>query len=132
MGSEMCIRDRYWKATWNDVISETSTVAGRICPTGYRLPNQRELLLLSMYFGPDRPEQSQSYDNLFPSSYGGGWGSSSESDRTFYPARTEYGYASITGRPGFGIESANSGDYTFLLLNSKPNFFVRCVRDLTE
>lgn len=128
------INDQYWKATWNDVISETSTVAGRICPTGYRLPNQRELLLLSMYFGSDRPEQSQSYDNLFPSSYGGGGGSSSssESDRTFYPARTEYGYASITGRPGFGIESANSGDYTFLLLNSKPNFFVRCVRDLTE
>lgn len=127
------INDQYWKATWNDVISETSTVAGRICPTGYRLPNQRELLLLSMYFGPDRPEQSQSYDNLFPSSYRSGWdSSSSESDRTFYPARTEYGYASITGRPGFGIESANSGDYTFLLLNSKPNFFVRCVRDLTE
>lgn len=127
------INDQYWKATWNDVISETSTVAGRICPTGYRLPNQRELLLLSMYFGPDRPEQSQSYDNLFPSSYRSGWdSSSSEYDRTFYPARTEYGYASITGRPGFGIESANSGDYTFILLNSKPNFFVRCVRDVTE
>lgn len=126
------ISDRYWKATWTDVISETSTEAGRICPTGYRLPNQRELLLLSMYFGPDRPEQSLSYDNLFPSSYGSGWGSSSSGDRTFYPARTEYGYASITGRPGFGIESANSDDYTFLLLNSKPDFFVRCVRDLTE
>ena len=129
------IYDRYWTADWNKVINETSTGTGRICPVGYRLPNQRELLLLSMYFGPDRPQQSQLYDNLFLSSYGGGWGSSSsssESDRTFYPARTEYGYASITGRPGFGIESAKSGDYTFLLLNSKPNFFVRCVRDLTE
>lgn len=125
------ISDRYWEATWNDVISETSTK--RICPIGYRLPNQRELLLLSMYFGPDRPEQSQTYENLFASSYSNGWGSSSSSgDRTFYPARTEYGYASITDRPGFGIESANSGDYTFLLLNSKPDFFVRCVRDLTE
>lgn len=126
------ISDQYWEATWNDVINETSSGKGRICPVGYRLPNQRELLLLSMYFGPDRPEQSQTYENLFASSYSNGWGSSSSGDRTFYPARTEYGYASITNRPGFGIESANSGDYTFLLLNSKPNFFVRCVRDVTE
>lgn len=127
------ISNQYWTADWDGVINETSTGTGRICPVGYRLPNQRELLLLSMYFGPDRPEQSQTYENLFASSYSNGWGSSSSSgDRTFYPARTEYGYASITNRPGFGIESANSGDYTFLLLNSKPNFFVRCVRDVVE
>ena len=126
------IYDRYWTADWNKVINETSTGTGRICPVGYRLPNQRELLLLSMYFGPDRPQQSQLYDNLFLSSYyGSGW-SSSSGDRTFYPARTEYGYESITGRPGFAVESATSGDYTFVLLQSKPQFFVRCVRDVTE
>lgn len=127
------ISSRYWEAKWDRVASETSTERGRICPSGYRLPNQRELLLLSMYFGPDRPEQSQSYDNLFMSSYGSGRNSSSSSgDRTFYPARTEYGYESITGRPGFAVESADSGDYTFILLSSRPNFFVRCVRDVVE
>lgn len=126
------IYDRYWTADWSGVINETSTGTGRICPVGYRLPNQRELLLLSMYFGPDRPQQSQLYDNLFLSSYNGSGWSSSSGDRTFYPARTGYGYESITGRPGFAVESANSGDYTFVLLQSKPQFFVRCVRDVTE
>lgn len=111
---------------WNSIISESGNYwsSNRICPSGYRLPNQRELLLLSMYFGPDQSE----YDNLFKSSVSG-----NRNDRAFYVAKTEYGFANIVSgeRPGFAIESADDGAYTFVLLNGLSHpYYARCVRDV--
>ena len=106
------------------------------CPRGYRLPNQRELLLLTMYFGYNRPNAS--YTNLFDGDAG-----------NIYVSKTNFGFVSYsysgnkgsasglysTSRPGFGFEiaSGDASNSTFLLLNNdNGNFYARCVRDVTD
>ena len=111
--------------SWDDVISER---IGDPCPPGYRLPNQRELLLLTMYFGPDRTDTG--YEDLFK--YG------ENGERRYYVSRTEYGYSNIysnySNRPGFSFERVWDGSdvYAFNLLNQRDNnnYYVRCVRDV--
>lgn len=112
---------------WNSITNEDRTP---ICPPGYRLPNQRELLLLTMYFGPDRINRN--YEDLF--TYGNGGA------RRFYVARTEFGFNDYTGytdRPGFSFERVydNGDTYAFNLLNgltasSGGIYYARCVRDV--
>lgn len=114
---------------WNSIVAES--IQDRICPSGYRLPNQRELLLLTMYFGP---EHAEGYDDLFP--YGdGGY---NYDGRRFYVARTEFGFNNQYGgsRPGFSFErvltNARVDTYAFNLINgwTQTYYYARCVRDV--
>lgn len=112
-------------SSWSDIISESGNwLSGhRICPSGYRLPNQRELLLLSMYFGPDQ----ENFPDLFPmQAY----------SNNFYVSKTEYGFNTIVGgnRPGFAVDRVKDG-YTFRLLEgltsgNTAHYYARCVRDV--
>ena len=126
----------YWRANWsegeNSVQSEST---GSPCPRGYRIPNQRELLLLTMYFGHNR--ENMSYNNLFD-------GNAND----IFVCKTNYAYNgsyvrvnsngskdAYSGRPGFGyqVHSEDVSRSTFLLLNTPDGtFYVRCVRDVTE
>lgn len=111
--------------TWNNIFNNESQ--GTPCPDGYRIPNQRELLLLMMYFGFDRPDTN--YNNLFA-----GFNSNSNS---FYGSKTKYGFNGlygITGRYGFQVDVAADKTYaTFALSNNGTGSEkVRCVRDIVD
>ena len=119
----------YNRSDWDAVQNESREEP---CPRGYRIPNQRELLLLTMYFGHNREDQT--YNNLFE-----------ENANTIFVCKTNFAYSDYTrvnfdkttlpygaDRPGFGYE-VNGKSSTFLLLNKANGpFRVRCVRDVTE
>lgn len=131
--------------SWEDVTGETT---GDPCPRGYRIPNQRELLLMSMFFGPGN---SYGYSNLFPyTSRSVGYNSNIGVE---YASKTSFGYnsgdgitynwsgngtnnwGSFTGRPGFTVDVAdNDAAITFRLFNEDGGYAlkVRCVRDVVN
>ena len=127
------ITDRRYSvgSSWDDDVQTESN--GDPCPRGYRLPNQRELLLLTMYFGYNRPDEA--YDNLFDG----------VNATNIFVCKTNFGFSGYTytgktggtysNRPGFGYEIAagDASNSTFLLLNSSSGtFYARCVRDVTN
>lgn len=136
---------KYLGTNWNNK-------ADSECPEGYRIPNQRELLLLSMYFGENYEEalasilnesEIRDYHNLFMSH--------NPNQNTEYVSRTDYSFnnysyvgrnendreinGNFNGRPGFNYAIPPGGtNSTFRLFNSGDHlpFYIRCVRDVVE
>lgn len=97
---------------WNDGQNETN---GSICPDGYRMPNQRELMLLYMTYPKYLPFEADSREHFY--------------------SKTTYGYN--TSRPGFSYYSpvtGNSGNLMLLQSDERNSSQgkVRCVRDVAE
>lgn len=122
---------------WNSIVGEDNSP---VCPSGYRLPNQRELMLLSIHFGYEQPD-GEEWDNLFKAPGNAIWVSRTEYSFENY-VRQDPGdkQTSYSGRSGFGYQLAEfdnqgqlTGPCTFLLLNSTSGtFYIRCVRDVIE
>ena len=101
-----------WQDLYNGAISESV-----VCPSGYRIPNQRELMLLYT--------RIDSGNNLFSLR-------DPNTDWSIYMAKTEFSFNNYIGyvdRPGFGYDPDNlklldSGSYDYMK--------VRCVRDVVE
>ena len=105
----------------------------KICPAGYRIPNQRELML--MYINIDNNEMVwfDPYGNQLVKDENEHW----YRDR-HYICRTSFGYDSIYkgNRPGFMYDPENG----LLYLETNRNHgtgsdgygYVRCVRDVPE
>lgn len=101
-----------WKNLYNGDIAESTA-----CPPGYRIPNQRELMLLYT--------RIDSNVGLFSLQNSGG-------DYSIYMAKTAFGFNNYNGyndRPGFGYDPDNlklldNGSYQYMK--------VRCVRDVVE
>lgn len=96
-----------WENVYNGVISES-----QVCPKGYRIPNQRELMLM--------------YTRL--ANYGlftdDGWG--------VYMAKTAFSFNNYVGysnRVGFGYDPNN---LTLLDASSAGAIKIRCVRDVVD
>lgn len=97
---------------WNNGQNETN---GSICPDGYRMPNQRELMLLYMTYPKYLPFEADSREHFY--------------------SKTTYGYN--TSRPGFSYYSpvtGNSGNLMLLQSDERNSSQgkVRCVRDVAE
>lgn len=126
------------------------------CPNGYRMPNQRELLLLSMYLGENYQEALAGTDVLEDGSvndYSNLFLSHDNNNNTEYVSRTSYSFngyyyqglnandnditGNFNGRPGFdyAVPPSNRGSSMFRLFSEGDNylpFYIRCVRDVTE
>lgn len=97
---------------WDDGQNESN---GSICPDGYRVPNQRELMLLYMTYPEYLPFTKDSREHFY--------------------SKTTYGYNS--SRPGFSYyspDTGNSGNLMLLQSNErkKDQGKIRCVRDVSE
>ena len=89
---------------WETLRSDASS-GDSPCPTGYRIPNQRELALMHSRIGND-----------------GNWTLNNHFSRT----RFQFG----SNRPGFSVSQGNSVLY---LLTGTGNYGgVRCVKDINE
>lgn len=108
---------------WDDIFVETQ---GTPCPRGYRIPNQRELLLLMMYLGYDRPDKY--YANLFAVPT---W-----QQNGYYGSKTKYGFNKdiygISDRWGFEVQLGETGYNTFALAQGEMPKKIRCVRDIVD
>ena len=138
---------RSYISDWDDMRDEST---GNPCPRGYRIPNQRELLLLTMFFGP---ESEYGYNNIFPYTEdvrNDDW--NTQYIGVEYAAKTSFSYNSTdyetyswtgddgnkTGsfskyRLGFTFDvDANSS--TFRLTDASGSYAlkVRCVRDVVN
>ena len=129
--------------TWADVIEELEA-HGNPCPNGWRVPNQREMLIMMSTLNMDYNEYGQGIDDV----YWAGWNYMS-GNSTVYVGLAVATTFSFNGvglyadqvRPGFQIsgsalQTSGSSDIANLMLitgdGSGDRVKLRCVRDVTD
>lgn len=93
--------------TWQSLFDYTQA-GNRLCPDGYRIPNQRELALMLSRIGPD-----------------GNWTLKNHFSRTSFRFSTTANY-----RPGFSVNT--NGGILFLTHGNNETGGVRCVKDYVQ
>lgn len=91
-----------------------------VCPQGYRVPNQREMMLMYIYI-----PQSEYSDKMT-------WSITGSNGRR-YVTGTGFSFKDYyydTGRLGFMYDTSNNG--VMFLLHDNDNGYVRCVRDVPD
>lgn len=109
------MNDGYGSGQWGNTASSWSYYQDHnVCPAGYRMPNQRELMLMYIYI-----PQSAYADEM---SWVGG--------NRRYMSGTGFGFENYYSdtREGFIYETSNSG--VMFLSHGSETGYVRCVRDV--
>lgn len=105
----------------------------KYCPDGYRVPNQRELLIMSTFLETDAWETFELYDETwaFVTIYHFASGKAQYISRTTFSMRDKDVYKE-EGKHRYGFIYAPEAGEFFLQNNTGEKGYVRCVKDTEE
>ena len=101
----------------------------KYCPDGYRVPNQRELLIMSTFLEPDAWATFELYEKGLVITY-------IASEKAQYISRTQFSMKDkekvykVEGKHRYGFIYAPEAGEFFLQNNTGEKGYVRCIRDI--